>query len=603
MRRRFLADLSIGGKLVALSVLVVLALGGATLIGLGSLRRVADSLDEVWNVRATLIRMTYKCEARSIELQATLNEAISRATSSYSSGDVRQAIDRAKTLRGDIESSLFQLMGFEATSEAEAEAIKNLSAAFGNYEKYLTEVLSFVESDPGIALSILGDANESFQAFRTAIGELDSIASTAGDEAYEDARRTFGTAVLLSVSLSLAFLLLLGLGMVLTARSIVRPLASLVRHIERVGTGDFCDSLDVGGKDEVGRIAASVNRLTEAMCALIGTVQERAKSLESTGQDLAANMEETGAAVVQINSNIASTRTQLDEQSAAVGEVAAAVEEYVRNIESLTAAIAQQRESLGDSASAVEEMIGNVESVAGAVESAREASERLGSEGKEGRSRIEEVGASVEAIVRYSANLGDAARVIKEIAERTNLLAMNAAIEAAHAGETGKGFAVVADEIRKLAEQATSQARDISADLDRVTGAIESVRGSSAGAVDSFGAILERSRGLGDEVLRISSAMAEQREGGRLVLEGLARLKDLSRETGEGSAEMAAGNERMLEQVEKLRAVNMTVVSNNEEMTQGTAEINASVASTTELSVKNAALIDEVLQALSRFRI
>ncbi|HET7839080.1 MAG TPA: methyl-accepting chemotaxis protein, partial [Rectinemataceae bacterium] len=216
------------------------------------------------------------------------------------------------------------------------------------------------------------------------------------------------------------------------------------------------------------------------------------------------------------------------------------------------------------------------------------------------------VGDTVEAAARVSEmsrNLLEANKVIAGIASRTNLLAMNAAIEAAHAGDAGRGFAVVADEIRKLAEQSTSQAGDISKDLERVAESIASVQAASGAAVGAFGKIVDSTRGLGDSVGGIRQSMTEQREGGRQVLEALSKMKDITREITRGAEEMASGTASILSQVERLRNANFVVVSNTTEISAGTKEINDAVVGTTGLATRNAELIAEVKSAADRFKV
>ncbi|MDP3176498.1 MAG: methyl-accepting chemotaxis protein, partial [Spirochaetaceae bacterium] len=172
-----------------------------------------------------------------------------------------------------------------------------------------------------------------------------------------------------------------------------------------------------------------------------------------------------------------------------------------------------------------------------------------------------------------------------------------------HAGASGKGFAVVADEIRKLAEQSTSQAKDIARDLTKVSETIMKVRAAADAAVGAFGSILDKSGALGGGVREIEKAVSEQREGGRAVLENLGRLKSLTGEISRGSREMAAGNASILEHVERLKTANVVVVRNNEEVTIGTREINEAVAGTMDLCARNTDLIAEVRAATDKFLI
>ncbi|GAB1456383.1 hypothetical protein MASR2M48_16910 [Spirochaetota bacterium] len=145
---------------------------------------------------------------------------------------------------------------------------------------------------------------------------------------------------------------------------------------------EFRYNVDVSGDDEMGMMGGSVDRLIERMKSLIGTVKDKVVALEETGQELASNMEETASAVIEINSNIGSTKAQLGEQSDSVGEVSAAIEQLAHNIVSLSELIGRQSQVVVQSSAAVEQMIANVESVAQASSVAASASDETDSGGQ-----------------------------------------------------------------------------------------------------------------------------------------------------------------------------------------------------------------------------
>ena len=585
--------LSLLASVMALSCLVILAVssrGFSLLMG---------SIDAIQRVEGDLLRKGTDLQSQCESIQIfVLNRALDAAGGERGVGESSRAalgtlMLAAKTTELSIEG--------EKDLPVSAQALKQVTDSFTDYMAVLGGMPEALDAGKKTTAGFIDSIQEAFRSLGSQMSVFLGALRETGTAASQGARAmSRSISLLLSLVIAGAVLLCMAIALIIM-RSITKPLGGLVTAVVKIGGGDLTVNTGISTGDELGKIAASVDGLVVNLRSLIGTVKKRMALLEKTGQDLSSMMSQTGAAVVQINSNIAGTGSQLREQSAAVTEVSAAIEELTRSVDALGSMIANQSAVITESSAAVEEMIANVESVAANAAVAVEASKALVAEGGEGKARIDEVGESVAAIVRYSENLGEAATLITAIAGRTNLLAMNAAIEAAHAGDAGRGFAVVADEIRKLAEEANSQSKDISADLSRVTKAIETVRAASAAAVGSFAAILDKSNVLGDEVRAMGSSMSEQREGGRLVLEGLSRLRDITREIEHGSGEMAQGNASMLAQVQKLTNVNQVVVRNNDEMTSGTTEINEAVAGTIDLSAKTSDLIAELRSAMDKF--
>ncbi len=600
MRAGLSGNLSIRSRLIIMAAAVIISLAANLLIAWTSLKDMTEAV-RYQSDNSALIIASSDLERRVYSSFVALFRTQQAATE-RSAGLPGQANTFEESI-GQSRQSLTSLLALPSAGEV-ADSFAGVGKAFEVYTQTAQSAVKAFTSFASDGSDIIQVAALRFGSLAAELAKLNDLAVSQTRENLLSAQRIASRGTLIVAVVSLAVLAFIIVFVLFTIRSITRPVEGLLSELNKMGSGDLSVQIcEKEGSDELGRMAACVDDLVTDLRSLVLTVKERITALEETGHGLASTMEETSAAVIQINSSIDNTKGQLEEQSEAVREVSAAIEELTRGIESLSEMIASQSSAISESSASVEQMIAGIESAAANAEKAAESSARSLAESAQGRSRIDQVGEAVALIVRYSENLSEAASLITEIAERTNLLAMNAAIEAAHAGDAGKGFAVVADEIRKLAEQSTSQAGDISRDLDRVADSISSVQSASGAAVKAFGTILESNQGLGDSVGEIRQSMSEQREGGRQVLEALSRMKDITREITRGAEEMASGNASILDQVQRLKNANFAVVSNTTEISAGTKEINDAVMSTTGLATRNADLIAEVKAAADKFTV
>jgi methyl-accepting chemotaxis protein len=227
----------------------------------------------------------------------------------------------------------------------------------------------------------------------------------------------------------------------------------------------------------------------------------------------------------------------------------------------------------------------------------------LSSASEIGRTGLQTVAADIQDIARESEVLLDIIAVMENIASQTNLLSMNAAIEAAHAGETGKGFAVVADEIRKLAENSGEQSKTISVILKKIKASIDKITNSTNAVLTRFEAIDTGVKTVSNQEENIRDSMAEQNTGSQQILEAISKLNEISRAVKGGSTEMLEGSKEVIQESKNLESVTQEISNGMSEMALGADEINIAIDKVNTISGENKRNIDILVHVVSRFMV
>ena len=369
------------------------------------------------------------------------------------------------------------------------------------------------------------------------------------------------------------------------------------------GTGDLTVSLPIKGKDELTDIARYFNETIGKIAGAIRSIEASTADMEITGTNLADNMLETASAIRQITATTETVKEKMINQAASVTETAATVEEIIRTIKHLNSSIETQAGSVAQSSSSIEQMVANIASIGQTLGKTDQIIKNFVSATGDGKAALVTSNTVTQKISEESGSLMEASNVIQHIASQTNLLAMNAAIEAAHAGEAGKGFAVVADEIRKLSEDSAMQGKTITVTLKSLTAEIETLSASSKIVEEKFNLIF----GLAEQVKSMSdlltAAIREQEHGSKEILSAIKNINTVTTEVQAGSEEMLKGGEGAAHEMHTLDELTRIITDSMNEMASGAVQINNAVQEVNAMTQKNRESIEKLASEVGKFKV
>ena len=407
------------------------------------------------------------------------------------------------------------------------------------------------------------------------------------------------TAAILIVILCLFVVTITGF----TRKFIIKPVKKVIHALMSIAEGDLTVHLSVEGNDEIAELSQYFEQTIERIGSVIKGVSHNADAMQTVGKKLAGNMAETEAATHEIEKSVALVQNQTVDQSASVTETAATIEEVIKKLKQLDQSIEGQAESVAQSSAAVEEMVANIAAVSDRLGKNNTVIKMVYDQTKNGKHRARSANEVVSQISEKTEALLEASQIIQNIASQTNLLAMNAAIEAAHAGETGKGFAVVADEIRKLAEESNMQGQQIGAVIKDAIQIIDNLTTAGAGAEKSFVEVYESVNQISQQEELIVNAMAEQENTSREVLSAIRIINEVTGGVRDASAEMLRGGEQVAQEMQRLNQITLSISEHMRGMVTASEQIGDAVQAINGITQENTVSIENLAAEVRKFKI
>lgn len=569
-----------------------------------SLFQLKGRIDNIFNIRFKSFKECSDLAEQFSNVHSELNQIINWSTSGgYET--------RIELLKNNIEKSIKELeekinynLELSKDDQKKSNVYKKINEHFIKYKDWVNLIIMDLESGSIYGNFYIDSAYEELSNIKENINDIKNYEDKLIEEDYLISIKNFNSikksnilvfSVLLLASIVISLLLIF---------SIFTPLNELKKILVDIakGEGDLTKTIKINSNDEISDVSENFNIFMNKLKIIINNIKKSSYKSRDMGHKL-ANV------TLNISNNItdivATNKVNKDEMEILNNEIqdfSVSIKQINESIINIVSTINEQTSNVERSMTSVEEMASTMMNITNVTHKKKELSNNLSIIAQDGHDKMEQAFDSINKVYLSSNNILEMINIIDDIAKQTNLLSMNAAIEAAHAGESGKGFAVVADEIRKLSEQSSDSSKAMGQALTMIIEDVQNSNKLNKIASESFYKLLEGINDIVNSMEEISASIKELEIGINEIVNGVTKIYDITKNVNERAREINESAANIDSNIIKVSDFSSKNSKNIEEIYNKTIKISESMDELMEVSKINESSIFEVDSELKKFK-
>lgn len=546
-------------------ITIVTILGFAVIVS--NLFVMKSNLDSIYNVR--MISLTHLVESdrdayqSSIYISQALNLSVTKSMSPEEFKEYRKKI-RVNLKQMITGFNKFRELYLTTIKKGETESdIQNFDDDYKKLSDLTAQIIAKLEAgdNKGVNDMYLGEYNSVFASMRTSMSSLTQKSVAAAESAYKESVRKFRQAIIGSaVAIAIIVLVLVFTGFIL-GNAVRKPVKLGLEFARIMSEGDMTYEIKLNQKDEFGKLTDALNNFRIRLCSIVKNIQDISQDVATAAQEMSATSvsfaegaQSSAATVEQLTSSIEEVSTGMENVSSNAQGQSAMMEDLIANMNKLSDVVKATGEKINTAFSMGEAIVGNA---------------------KNGAAVLNDMNRSMSTITDSSRDMIGIVKIINDISDQINLLSLNAAIEAARAGDAGRGFAVVADEISKLAEQTAQSLKDIDRLIRQNGEEIEKGKRTIESTTSMIQGVTEGVTSMADRIREISLSMDMQLQIYNGVHEQASDVRRRTEEITLSMDEQKSAVKEISNSVENINNIVSSNASGAEELASSTENVSA----------------------------